>query len=66
MNLNNAQMLWSIQEQLEKDNEDESMSYYIPCDEVITSASAQYTTAEIESSGVITDATLIKEKDLCK
>ena len=42
------------------------MSYYIPCDEVITSASAQYTTAEIETGSAVSDATLIKEKDLCK
>lgn len=64
--LNNASQLWSILEQLEKDNEDESMAYYIPCDEVISGASAQYTTAEIDAGTVVTDAAIIKEKDLCK
>lgn len=65
MNLNNASMLWSINEQLERDNEDETLAYYIPCDEAIKLDATQYTTAEIDS-GAVTSATVASEKNLCK
>lgn len=50
-------------EQLEPDNEDESMSYYIKCDEART-VSADLTTAQVNDGSAI--ATQIQEKDLCK
>lgn len=65
MNLNNASQLWSIYEQLEQDNEDESMSYYHQCDEIIRQDSTTYDLAAIDA-GTITGATTISEKDLCK
>lgn len=63
INFNGARQFWSILEQLEADNEDESMSYYNKCDEVRTTT-ADLTAAQVNDGSAI--ATQIHEKDLCK
>jgi hypothetical protein len=65
MNFNKAGNYWSVLEQLEEDNEDESMSYYIKCDEA-RQVSADLTSAEIDSGAQFLAANVVDEKDLCK
>lgn len=64
INCNKMNSYWSILEQLEEDNEDESLAYYIKADEVIKSDGTQLTQAEV-NTGTIVQTAIIDEKDIC-
>lgn len=53
INCNKMNSYWSILEQLEEDNEDESLAYYIKADEVIKSDGTQLTQAEVNAGTIV-------------
>lgn len=62
INFNSAGQYWSTMEQLEQDNEDESLAFYHRADEVIVNSSQ----ASSVDDPALTMATVPSEKELCK